>query len=427
MIFRNFMAAIKTYTLRGYKMKTINVLSAVLFISFAIGCNKEQSSTPQFGAGLDNGFVTDTSEDETAGLYGQQNRRLESDPLYYLVEDGSSEALEKLLWTFFYGYYDDEGVDPIRLLSLADALLARNPTLKMAEDSLYYEYYTALKQAAEAGLLDYKKFNSDYNISSELWWDEPYYPIWELAEEASRPGGRFNGPNMLLSLQLVACAGGVPAETVSALDELYRAWKSGVPREFNIDEHITSGMGGNWVTARNMKSLEAQELVNFEALVARVPAPARALLRSENEAFNAFLELKVWNEEGHDGSGWFTWGMDSLKKQQADHFLLLGKIIRGEWIITQQPDNEWELQKAYDELVVFVKGRYINKPPFMHFSTDTQSIRETELAWIKYRDAFIALLKVLRPEISSDNVRRFLNTRRIGNLTGVLEFCRMMI
>jgi hypothetical protein len=179
-------------------------------------------------------------------------------------------------------------------------------------------------------------------------------------------------------------------------------------------------MGGNWVTGRNMKFVEAEEQIKFEALVVSVPAPARALLRSENEAFNAFLELKIWNEEGHDGSGWFTWGTNSRTEQQMEHFSLLEEIIRGERIITQQPDNESELQKAYDELITYVSGRPIGG---IYFTIDAQGIRETELAWIEYRDSFIALLKVLRPEFSSDNVRRFLNTQRIGNLaSGLIDY-----
>jgi hypothetical protein len=346
-----------------------------------------------------------------------QQARLESDPLYYLVEDGSPKALGELLGKLFGGYYHKDGVDPVRLLALVNRLLASNPALKT--DRMIEEDCTALKQAAEAGLLDYKRFNSDYNIPEEVWNDP--YAIWELAEEASRPGGRFGGPNMLLALRLVVCAGGVPAETESALDELYHAWKSGVPGEFVIDQHITSGMGSNWASARAMASREPQKADQFEALLARVPAPARPLLRAETEAFNTFLDSKIWNEEGHDGSGYYTWAMDSLEEQQAEHFALLEKILRGERVIAPQPDNERELQKAYDELTAFVRSHSIHG---MNFTINAQGIRETELAWLKYRDAFIALLKALRPEISSDAVRRFLNTRRTGNLTDTLEFCR---
>jgi hypothetical protein len=152
----------------------------------------------------------------------------------------------------------------------------------------------------------------------------------------------------------------------------------------------------------------------YDELVELVPVPARALLRSENDAFNDFLDLKVRNEEIPNEADSNVW--DSLNKQQTEHFSLLEEIIRGERIITQQPDNESELQKAYDELITFVSGRSIDGT---HFTINAKGIRETELAWIKYRDAFIALLKVLRPEISSNNVRRFLNTQRIGNLAGI--------
>jgi hypothetical protein len=223
---------------------------------------------------------------------------------------------------------------------------------------------------------------------------------------------------MQLTLQLVARGGSVPAETELAVEFAYNCWKSGTNKDFNIADHVTSGMGMNYVSARNQASFDAAFSEQYNAILGKIPANGRELFANTRKAVEAFLESKVWNEEGHDGSGYYTWAMESFDDQRQEFITEIDGLLQRKININSAKDNENELNSTYRRLIDLVKSRTIKTG---HFTMSEEGIRATERLWLEYRTRYIAFLKVLRPDISGDNVRIWLNEKRIKNFQETIE------
>lgn len=338
---------------------------------------------------------------------------------YFIVDDvsemhhlkeaellGHQEALDSLI-----GYMIGED-DPAEILEIINPARSPFPNLTVRD-----EVYRMISRAAEAGRLDLPDFLASHHIAAPSGGGyEPYF-TWELAEDASRSGGIIPGPDMRLTLQLVARGGHALAEMESAIDFAYEAWKSGTDREFNIANHITSGFGGNWVTAREQENIDAVFSEQYNAVLQKIPSQNQELFAGLHEASEAFLDAKIWNEEGHDGTGYYTWAMNSLNAQRREFFETIEGLMEGSITVPSQDDNEKELNEFYQQLIAFVRDNHVGWGRSM---LEEEDVRKTQRLWLPYRDQFIAFLQVIHPEVSGDSVRIWLNEKRIENFIEML-------
>jgi hypothetical protein len=277
------------------------------------------------------------------------------------------------------------------------------------------DIYRAINHAAEAGDLNLENFLSRYNVQIP---DGDIYFLWVLAEDASMRGGIIPGPDMKLTLQLIAHGGNVPAEVVSAVEFAYQCWKSRTNRDFSIADHITSGMGMNYISSREQVLIDSTLSDHFDMILRRTPDRAHELLQNTYKAAESFIEAKVWNEEGHDGSGYATWALDSLNEQKQEFLTTIDGLLQRKINISSRRDNENELNTTYRQLINFVRTHDIRG---MNFSITKEGIQSTERLWLQYRDMFIELLQMIRPDIPKDNIRIWLNEQRIENFKSIME------
>jgi hypothetical protein len=352
-----------------------------------------------------------------------------------LSEEEKARRLHELLKCFFNPYYAGDLSDGA--LSWGDqeyltfdvvpfaSLLEQEPgrmTIDPGELSL-------VKQAAEAGSLDlpqfFKKYGMEYNGVPEF--------LWELAEEASRPDGRFHGPDMRLTLQLIARGGNMFGYKERAIKDCYTLWKSGASQDFVIENYLdfeNMAMNGRgraeqeWAMKQIGEKERAKSQKEFQNYMAKLPHDVRELLKDEETAFHAYLEEKVSSEEGHGGSGHALMEWSSMYHQEEEHLEIIKKLLDGEMDIPQLPANEPILRKVYADLTA--KLEEYHQAPDSYYSLEfdgvfPDGIPQTSVLWFTYRDAMIALLTAARPDIKPENVRRWITEERIENLKYTLQ------
>jgi hypothetical protein len=338
--------------------------------------------------------------------------------LFHLKEAalmGYQEAVTGLI-DYFFLPSDRFTLDAVDLTSLIEKLLVEYPETTVDERK-----YSIIKKAAEAGGVDLNKFFKKYGIQYD---DNPYF-LWELAEESSRQNGRFRGPNMHLTFQLISRGGGdyYDFDKVQAIQDYYYLWKNNVPKEFLMEEYSTptSNVVWKWAYNKEREREIVQRTEEFNAYLATIPSSIRELLKEEEEAFYAYLVGKVYSEEVHEGSGASVWVLSSLDYQQQEHLETIKKLLNKEIGLKEDLsfdnlDNETELQRVYESAISAI-GKLGNHsgPQFT-----IESIENTAKLWFTYRDKLIELLLVARPDISVREARIWINKKRIENLRELL-------
>jgi hypothetical protein len=154
------------------------------------------------------------------------------------------------------------------------------------------------------------------------------YHVWVIAEEASR-GGRFGKPDPKLILQLVSRGGWAPAELEYAVEDVYKNWKSGTVKEFNICDFITSGGGMAFCASRSDDQDEKDRNKRLSDIRQKLNAKSHKLLDVAYASAVKFIDSKASNEEGHGGSGRGAWVIGSQMEQKNAYLDLVEKVRSG--------------------------------------------------------------------------------------------------
>lgn len=299
---------------------------------------------------------------------------------------GHSEALSYALEYMFFRANDLVSVDPVAALNLYRQVKALHPSI-----SFYREEWSVrtLEIAASIPKLDGAAFIEKYNLRADDNFKSGYY-IWELAAAASR-GERFENPNSELVMQLIVRGGFVPAEIQGAIQDYYAMTNASDSLvEFRFCDYVTSGMGltycaQKWEVEQDISNAnEIQELKASFGL-------RNSLLDTAYSATTNFLDAKVWNEEGHDGSGYAMWAQSSLSEQSIKYIEFMTRISKGvsPSVSNSLQENDKRLNVIYKEIITDLEANpiYGNR-----FTIDAKGIRKTQRLWLNYRDANTALL-----------------------------------
>ena len=337
---------------------------------------------------------------------------------------GHAKALDYALNRFFWraGEFLD-GAKPALALKLFEEAKASNPDIS--------EYgIDTIKMCAEMfeklGPFDAAKFREKYNIKNPNKDAIPYlgpwhpYFIWSLAEEACR-GGRFGKPNRLLAFQLVIRGGTVPAEIRSAVGEAYRKWRNNEPYQFAIEDHVTSGSGGGFLREREHRKVNQLCKSQMTELGASLLASERGKSIVAYDQYTVFMEKKVWNEEGHDGSGWVDWGYTSIIKHKKEYVKLANSVSKGFRPAIQQSYEvaDRKLNKVYKALIADLK-----KSPFKpgRHMINHEDIIGVQRLWIPYRDSTAELFSALNSDVDIMAWKNWLTGKRTEQLQDLIDW-----
>ena len=279
--------------------------------------------------------------------------------------------------------------------------------------------FELLKKAAMVPELDGEKLAEKYDLSIGKEFHHGYF-IWELAEAASR-GEKFDNPTPLLVLQLIIKGAFVPAEAEMAIYDYLNFWEQDTLVPFDLCNYVTSGIGINFCSSR-AAALENEEYEKeIAAFNELVDLDNKYILYNAFEETIQFIDLKAWNEECHDGSGFEAWTNNSIYEQQRAYLAFVKSLYSKEYVDSVSgsiEENDSLLNIRYQEIAAQLKESHVQG---MRFSFSFEDFRLTQRKWIKYRDVNAAFFHELHPGFSIKYWKNYLTLRRIADFESVDE------
>ncbi|MGP1593794.1 MAG: hypothetical protein ACTTH8_00885 [Treponema sp.] len=278
-----------------------------------------------------------------------------------------------------------------------------------------------LTKCAEPPELDSKTFCKKYNLfyNDEDIEKNPYY-IWQLAEEASRENSRFGKPDPQLILQLIICGGIVPAEFTLAVEDFYGFYKKNEVHEFRIDNYVTSGYGLNFCAIREKNKNNEYLKKRVSSFQEKIKNENRGKFHEAVTSYFNFVDQKIWAEEGHDGSGYIAWAIESSNKQKEEFLDIIEQMQ--EIISHNSTEDINDLISKYTEIKekidALIGDGQIEGPKFTITLAD---IKKTEILWQSYKNSMIEFVKNQFGVEASRNISKWIYQKRIENLMNIVE------
>ena len=305
-----------------------------------------------------------------------------------------------------------ERANPQKAFELYKQAKKANPKIELYDEEVMLK---TIRMSVEPGPFDWKAFCKKYNVAPHN--DEVMYHVWMIAEEASR-GGRFGKPDPKLILQLVSRGGSVPAELEYAIADVYKNWKSGTVKEFNICDFITSGSGMAFCASRSDDQVEKDRNERLSGIRQQLNANSHKLIDAAYASAVMFIDSKASNEEGHGGSGRGAWIIGSQMEQKNAYLDLVEKVRSGYKPLPKSSfvEADRKLNETYKKVIANLtkKGVAYNVPR-------VDEVRAVQRLWIPYRDATVKLFMAINPEISEDVWKSWVTEVRVKQLKEILS------
>ncbi len=322
---------------------------------------------------------------------------------------GHAEALEHALDYLFFRGNDLILANPKKALEIYYIAKKKNSKIKIFDEEGTVKL---LKIASEVPLLDGENLIKEYQLEKDEGFQTYSYYIWELAEKASR-GEKFKNPTSELVLQLIIKGGDVPAELGGAVSDYYDIWKNKKELiEFDICNYVTSGSGMS-LCARRQEERENNKInKELSSILTEINITDKKVLYNSYKITSEYLEAKVWNEEGHDGSGYAQWATDSLLDQKNEYLNLIKKIANG--FIPEckgsLTENDTTLNKRYKEIREKLKKSPVSG---MRMSITEEDFKKVQRLWIPYRDRNVKLYIAISKQKDINFWKNYFTIQRI--------------
>lgn len=212
--------------------------------------------------------------------------------------------------------------------------------------------------------------------------------------------------NLDLARRFVCEIDGAPAERDARLEHLSKL--EGGSGKFDVCDDITSGFMGGECAHRDERIAAVKRDARLSAVVKKLPASEWASLRSGADAFFDARTGKEVDLSGTSRSQFVIEERGKLEDTLADDLQLLASHKKPPTPPRDFPTADAELTATYDALM--------KRTDFPRGTVTLDGIRDTERAWIAYRDAFVALATKARADVPGDTWRAMLTERRIAQL-----------
>lgn len=238
----------------------------------------------------------------------------------------------------------------------------------------------------------------------------------ELAEDE---GLVFGGPSILmmiyangrgvkkdidLALKYACLLSGSETEMEERIDHLNRLRNKN--EKFDVCDDITSGfMAGHCTRLKTQKSKEERAL-RIETLKKTLNVTEQAAFTSLQEAFKQFKKERTSKEVDLSGSARAQLVLEEEEALEKDFLGKLERFEKGKYPVSGK-DNDAALNSVYKAI--------ISKEVGMGTQT-AKGHKETQRAWLKYRDAWLRYATIRYPIIDKTSLQRELTADRISQL-----------
>lgn len=333
---------------------------------------------------------------------------------------GNEDAMNYFLERFLYHNNGFSTITPKKCLSLYKKYLKKMNS-NSEDQKKMLEFLTKCASVPELNL---KKFSEEFNINldEEKIKTTPYF-FWQFAEEASIGTGHFKKADPLLTMQLILLGGDCAiAEYQIAVNDYYDYYKNNEIHEFKIDNCITSGYGINFCSIRKQERNDKSFAEKIEKLKTKISLQNQKMFTDTVDSFNEFLNEKLLSEEGHSGTGYITWQLESGNKQRDDFLEVLEKIINN----SKEPltsKNINDLKSEFTNLLTkrdkILSNKTIHDP---YFTVDSESEKQIDSLWDIYQTNFLSFCKTELGEENEKQIEKWIYEQRILDIKNLIEF-----
>jgi hypothetical protein len=281
-------------------------------------------------------------------------------------------------------------------ISLPSADLASDSELKNLKNCNAVDLYYGVHQKP-----DYVRarqcayVNKDYGVLTMIYANGKGVPVnWDLA------------------IQFACRAGFAPEEIEGRVQHLLdlRA-KSPENSEFDFCDDVTSGYMMGICDQRKSDIAQVQRDKKLKDLLNNWSAEERKAFEKLQQAAQHFFSIRSNNEVDLSGTARGSMVLEEQDSLQDDFLKSLQDLSAGHFPVYTTPQAA-----QYDDQLNQVYRQIQQNKDFSYGSVSPQGIKKTQLAWLKYRDAWIDFGKVKYPQISSESWQVWLTQKRVQML-----------
>ncbi|AMP88997.1 lysozyme inhibitor LprI family protein [Legionella pneumophila] len=279
-----------------------------------------------------------------------------------------------------------------------------------------------LNEASKASLKNCDALDLYYGFNAAPDYDKAFqcalmnkdYNILVMAYANGR-GATFN-PDLAMHF---ACMmeDAAPAEMDGRIAHLAQIKENNKKTSFDICDDITSGYMMGWCSSIDQRLEDAKRNKKIKSLVSQWTNQEQLLYQQVRKTAEVYIHDHSMNEIDLSGTARGAFAINAQLGLNQRLFELLQKVDRCETPLAttkQYEELDKQLNRIYKKLMADTSS-------FQDTTITKEGIKKTEIAWIKYRDAWIQLARAKCPKISAESWQVLLIQDRIKLLNEILE------
>jgi len=227
--------------------------------------------------------------------------------------------------------------------------------------------------------------------------------------------GKGAARNFDLALKFACEVDGAPAENEARFDHLLKLkeehWTGD---DFNLCDDATSGLMQGWCADLRENFDQVVRTKRLKNVTEKWNGADKKAFLKLQQAASAFFGARAENEVDLTGTGRAAWEIEARATLEDNFAAALEKLDRGElpdFSAEEFTKADAELNRVYSEI-----QREKTDSKVSTASVTPEKIRIAQLAWLRYREAWVKFGKLKYPGISPNSWRTWLTLERIKML-----------
>lgn len=237
-----------------------------------------------------------------------------------------------------------------------------------------------------------------------------------------------NGEGVARDLRLArrfACEyGGAPAEVSARLAHLQRVEDGAASKRFDVCDNITSGYMSGFCAARAASFAYVIREREWRTLQSGWTADQLRAWRNFRRAADDYFEYVGSAEVDQSGSARVAFAVDarqSLEIALLDDVRAFERGALPELTAADFPRADLELNAAYRHVRAELRDGAVSPEYGLFGSINADGVRDTQRAWLRYRDAWVAFAVTRWPETAADAWRAWLTDSPTRMLAAIVD------
>lgn len=220
--------------------------------------------------------------------------------------------------------------------------------------------------------------------------------------------GRGAKRNYDLALKFACTQDGAPAEMEGRIKNLTMKKRTGWNGDtFSLCDDITSGFMMGHCEAHRERFKQVERERKIQGLMAKWSEADRTAYENLRKTADAFFNLRVDNEVDLSGTGRSAFMIEERRSLENDFLAVVALLEGGKFPVfsqTQFAQADGALNSVYKK---------IQKAPEFHYGTVArEGIKQTQRAWIVYRDAWVVFISGKQYGVAPESIKTHLTRMR---------------